>query len=206
VSTVTLTQATAEEHQAAAELAAATRSLMLAAATTAVDVEEVREAARAMDRLAEQLSAQTRERTLRAPFEGPARTRDLGPEHGWRVFASNPQAFPIDIHFDGDTATARTIANALYEGPAGTVHGGFLSHLLDVMLGTLVQATGRRGLTAALDLRYLAPTPLDVPLQLHARIVESTGRRTLADGWIEHDGGRTVEARGTFIDVSQGSQ
>jgi acyl-coenzyme A thioesterase PaaI-like protein len=202
VSPVTPAVATTEEHRAATELAAATRRLMFAAATTAVDVKEVHAAARAMDRLGEQLSVQTRERALRAPFEGPARTRELGPDTAWRVFASNPQALPLDIHFDGDTATARTTANALYEGPIGTVHGGFLAHLLDVMLGTLVQARGLRGLTANLDLRYRAPTPLDVPLDLHARVVETRGRRTVAEGWVEHDGQRTVEARGTFVDVT----
>lgn len=204
MSVVTPAPATTDEHQAAAELAAATRRLMLAT-STAVDVAEVQTAVRAMDRLGEQLSVQTRERALRAPFEGPAWTRELGPDTAWRVCATNLQAFPLDTHFDGDTATARTTANALYEGPPGTVHGGFLSHLLDVMLGTLVQAKGLRGLTANLDLRY-TPTPLDVPLELHARIVESRGRRTVAEGWIEQDTLRTVEARGTFVDVGQGSR
>jgi acyl-coenzyme A thioesterase PaaI-like protein len=179
---------------------------MLAAATTAVAPEEVRAAVRAMDRLGERLSEQTREGSLRAPFEGPARARELGPDTAWRVMATNPQALPLDLHFDGDTATARTTANALYEGPPGIVHGGFLAHLLDVMLGTLVQARRLRGLTAGLDLRYLAPTPLDVPLDLHARIVESRGRRTVAEGWIEHAGQRTVEARGTFVDVTEGAR
>jgi acyl-coenzyme A thioesterase PaaI-like protein len=199
VSAVTLT----EEHQNAVELAAATRRLMLAAATTAVGVDEVRAAVLTMDRLREQLAAQTRERALRAPFEGPALAREQGPQHAWTVFATNPQAFPLEIHFDGDTATARTTANALYEGPPGTVHGGYLSHLLDVLLGTLVQATGRRGLTANLDLRYLAPTPLDEPLHLHGRIVDAAGRRVLAEGRVEHAGEVTVEARGTFVDVSR---
>lgn len=202
----TPTIATSEEHRAAAELAHATRRLMLAAATTAVDVEDVRAAARAIDQIGTSLSARTRGRALRAPFDGPARTRALGPGMAWRVFASNPQALPLDIHFDGDTATARTTANALYEGPPGTVHGGFLAHLLDVILGTLVQAREVRGLTANLDLHYRAPTPLDVPLDLHARVVETQGRRIIAEGWVEHDGQRTVEARGTFVDVSQGAR
>lgn len=191
-----------DEHRAAAELAGATRRLMLAAATTAVSLPEVRAAVQEMDLLGERLAGRTRQRSLRAPFEGPARARSQGPGTAWSVASTNPQSFPLDIHFDDHTATARTTANALYEGPPGIVHGGFLSHLLDILLGTLVQATGRRGVTAALDLRYLAPTPLDVPLELSAQITETRGRTILAEGWVQHDGRRTVEARGTFVDIS----
>lgn len=189
------------EQQAAVDLASATRRLMLAAATTAVDVDQIHDAAVAMDRLSEQLSSHTRERILRIPFGVPARHDHGGPEEGWRVFATNPQSFPVAIHFDGDTATADMTSNALYEGPPGMVHGGFLSHLLDVMLGTLVQSRGMRGLTATLDLRYLAPTPLEEPLHLEARVLDVRGRRITTEGWIEHEGVRTVQAHGTFIDV-----
>ena len=194
---------TTEEFHAAAELSDATRRLMLAVATTAVGTADMRAAVGALDRLGEQLSTRTRGRALRAPFDGPSRTRDQGADASWRVFATNPQVLPLDIHFDGDGATARTTADALYEGPPGIVHGGFLAHLLDTLLGTLVQAKGLRGHTASLELRYRAPTPLDQPLDLHARIVETRGRRTIAEGWIEHDGQRTVEATGTFVDVTR---
>lgn len=187
---------------AAAELTEATRRLMLAAATTDVDPDEARAAAGAMDALAQALSARSRPRALRATFEAPAAVRSEGPDAPWRSFAYNPQAFPLEMFFDGVSSRARTTANALYEGPPGLVHGGFAAHLLDSMLGTLTQSLGLRAVTATLDLRYLAPTPLDVPLDLHARVVETSGRRTRAEGWIEHGGVRTVEARGVFVDVT----
>ena len=107
------------------------------------------------------------------------------------------------IRFDGDAASATTVPNALYEGPPESVHGGYLAHLMDCMLGTLVQATGRRSVTGTLDLRYLARTPLDVPLELGARILETTGRKTTAEAWVEVDGARTVEARGLFIELRE---
>lgn len=201
MSVLTTAEVSHEAAQAARELAQATRRLMLAAATTALGVEEVRAAGRALDRLSDQLGAESRPRILRATFDGPQGARASGPDTPWRSFAYNPQAFPLDIHLDADTAAATTEANALYEGPPGCVHGGFLAHLLDSLLGTLIQAQGRRAVTATLDLRYLAPTPLDVPLELRSRVVEVTGRRIHAEGWIEHRGVRTVEAHGLFVDI-----
>jgi len=83
------------------------------------------------------------------------------------------------------------------------VHGGFSAHLLDCMLGTLMQARGSRSLTASLDLRYLRRTPLDEPLDLYSRIVEIEGRKTVAGGWIECRGECTVEARGVVVRVEE---
>ncbi|MFD0452023.1 hotdog domain-containing protein [Rhodococcus aetherivorans] len=60
------------------------------------------------------------------------------------------------------------------------MHGGFSAHLLDCMLGILMQARGSRSLTASLDLRYLRRTSLDEPLDLYSRIVEIEGRKTVA--------------------------
>ncbi len=72
---------------------------------------------------------------------------------------------------------------------------------MDCMLGILIQARGRRGVTAKLDLRYLRRTPLDAPLQLGSRITKVDGRKVWAEGWIEHEGERTVVAEGLFIEV-----
>ncbi len=186
-----------------AELSAATRRLMLAAATTDVDVEEMRIARARMDELAVLLERRTRPRALRASFDGPSLAREAGPEAIWPIFRFNPQARPLDLRFDGDTASATTIPNALYEGPPESVHGGFLAHLMDCMLGTLVQTTGRRAVTATLDMRYRARTPLDRPIELGARIVEASGRKIVAEAWVEADGVRTVEATGLFIELKE---
>lgn len=196
-------EVTEEVAEEVAELAAATRRLMLAAATTHVEAHELRTARARMDELTATLGRRTRPRALRAPFDAPGRAREVGPEVAWPVFRFNPQALPLAIRFDGDAAYATTVPNALYEGPPESVHGGYLAHLMDCMLGTLVQATGRRSVTGTLDLRYHARTPLDVPLELGARIVSTSGRKTSAEAWVEVDGARTVEARGLFIELQE---
>lgn len=191
------------QQDAVAGLVLAARRLMLAVATTDTDTEEIAAVTESMDALSECLTAQSRPRMLRTAYEGPIRAREAGPEHPWPLFPYNPQALPLSISFDGGTASATVTPNALYEGPPGSVHGGYLSHLLDCMLGTLVQAQDKRAMTAKLELRYLRPTSLDVPLELRAHVVETSGRTTIAEGWVAQAGRRTVEARGVFVESRQ---
>lgn len=192
---------TTEHAHELAALTVAVRQLMLAAATTDLAPAELRTHRADIEAATAALSRASRPRIMRSDFAGPQYARDSGESGAWPIFRYNPQAMPLEMMFDGDTASARTVASALYEGPPECVHGGYLSHLLDCLLGTLIQATGRRAVTATLDLRYLAPTPLDVELELQARIVSSTGRKVVAEAWVSHAGVRTVEAHGLFIDV-----
>ena len=194
-------EVSAEHRNASRDLVTATRDLMLAASTTDVDVDNMHAAVEAMQHLTQSLGQRTRDRVVRAAFDGPQRSRAAGPEQPWQLFSHNPAGFPIAIAFDQDEASARVVANALYEGPRDSMHGGFSAHLMDCMLGTLMQARGQRALTATLDMRYLHRTPLDQPLDLFSRIVRVSGRKVIAEGWIEHEGRRTVEARGLFIDI-----
>lgn len=194
-----------DRRESALDLVEATRELMLAAATTDVDDEQLRAAARQLRDLTDVLASRRRPRALRAAFEGPALARAEGDHVGWRLFAHQPAAFPIEMHFGQDDARATVVASALFEGPPETLHGGFVAHILDCMLGTLMQARGVRALTASLEVDYLGRTPLDVPLELFSRIVRIDGRKTTAEGWIEHDGVRTAVARGLFIALKEES-
>lgn len=182
-----------------AELTASTRRLMLAAATTDVDGDELRAACARMDELSAELERRSRPRALRSGFSGPHLARKAG--EVWSLGRANPQAFPLDLHFDGDTVRATTVPSALYEGPPHSVHGGFIAHLMDCMLGVLVQSTGKRAVTASLELTYRARTPLDVAVDLGARIVEVTGRKIVVESWIDVDGERAVDARGLFVEL-----
>ncbi|MDN5895176.1 MAG: hypothetical protein L0H93_14280 [Nocardioides sp.] len=198
---------TATEHrEAASDLVAATRELMRAAATTAVNVDTMRAAIESLGELSRELGKESRPRVVHAPFDGPATALAAGAETPWRLFRYNPQGMEMDVYFDGETVRSRVQSDALFEGPRDAIHGGFSAHMLDCVLGILMQARGIRALTASLELRYLERVPLDEPLDLCARIVDTTGRKTVAEGWIEVGGRRTVEARGLFIAVSEERQ
>ncbi len=192
-----------ERRAATMELVEATRALMLAVATTDLPVDDVVAATKEIAGVADRLGAEARTRVLRTPFEVPARLREAG--EPWRTYGVNPFGIPLEIHFDGDTARATLIGDALLEGPPDHLHGGFSAHLMDCLLGSLVQGTGEESVTGSLDLRYLSRTPLDVPLDLHAEITGRSGRKIHATGWIEHEGVRCVEATGLFITIAGAS-
>ncbi|KRF21291.1 thioesterase [Nocardioides sp. Soil797] len=188
---------------ATSSLVTATRELMLAVATTEASTEELRAARDAIAAVSASLCRSVRPRVQRMDFDLPARIRDRGPQAHWQTYELNPFGIPLRVHFDGDAANAELRANALHEGPPDHVHGGMSAHLMDCMLGGLVQATGTRSVTATLDLRFIARTPLDEPLQLGSRIVERSGRKVWAEGWIEHRGTRCVEAKGLFLSIAE---
>lgn len=186
-------------RQASFDLAEATRELMLAAATSDVEIASLRAAADEVRGTAELLRRRRRDRVLRSDFDGPARARAAGADVAWRPFPYQPVAFPMEIRYGEDDARASIVASALFEGPRDSLHGGYVAHIMDCMLGTLMQARETKALTASLEVTYLRPTPLDEPLEAYSRIVGIDGRKTVAEGWIEHEGVRTAQARGLFI-------
>jgi len=108
-------------------------------------------------------------------------------------------AVPLRIAVDGRRARADLVPGALLEGPPDYLHGGFAAHMLDALLGTLVQVAVRPAYTAQLDLAFRRPTLLDVPTTVEGVIDEVDGRKIRATGWICQDGTKTLVARGLFV-------
>src|SRR3546814_14179885 len=74
-----------ERTHATTALVAATRSLMHAAATTDLPVDDLATARRAIESVTAELSARARDRVLRIPFDLPAQVRAAGPEAEWHT-------------------------------------------------------------------------------------------------------------------------
>lgn len=176
----------------------ATRQLMRTVATTDVGIVEMEGAARRILDIADDLTARRRRRHRRLPFDEARRLRIQAGEP-WEHFSFNPLGIPFEMHVRGGSARATVDLDALHEGPPERLHGGFGAALLDAFLGSLVMVQGTRSVTATLDLRYLAATPLDTSVTLAGEVVRTSGRKTWAEGWIEHGGRRTVEATGLFV-------
>lgn len=58
--------------------------------------------------------------------------------------------------------------------------------------------------TADFHVQLKRPTPMDVPLQLRARVVESTEDRATVEATLEANGKVTATCRGTFVAVKEG--
>src|SRR5437588_829337 len=82
---------------------------------------------------------------------------------GWERF--NPVAPPLQLSFDGRAVKGTVEMGVEFTGPAGLAHGGFVATVLDHALGIYLSRIERPSLTASLSVRYLAPTPLGVPIE-----------------------------------------
>ena len=58
--------------------------------------------------------------------------------------------------------------------------------------------------TADFHVHLKSPTPMDVPLHLRARVVESSDDRAVVEATLEANGKITATCRGTFVAVKEG--
>ena len=189
----------AEPLAAVTDLGTALRELIEVSVTTTVAAAEIRAAAEMVRRATERLAV------ARRPAAQLPALDDLA--KGRRVFnpvtgTGSALAPPLAVHRDGDGVCAEVTLGVAYEGPPGFVHGGMSALFMDQLLGSAAAAAGLWGMTAHLELDYRGPLPLETPLVLRARVVESKGRKSLITGTIAlvEDPERVlVEARGVFV-------
>jgi len=58
-----------------------------------------------------------------------------------------------------------------HQGYPGLIHGGIICSLLDAAMTHCLFSLGHQALTAELQVRFLAPAPLETPLTLGARLL-----------------------------------
>ncbi|MGJ3508313.1 PaaI family thioesterase [Enemella sp. A6] len=113
----------------------------------------------------------------------------------------NPFAPPSPL-FELSEGRARGKANlsALYQGPPGRVHGGYVSVLLDHIVGAAVATVLTPPFfTRTLQVDFLDGVPLNTDLQLNGWVDELDGRKAWMIGTV-HDGDRLL-ARGRALMV-----
>lgn len=109
---------------------------------------------------------------------------------------------PMKLWVDGEIARAQATLNHVFQGPPGRVHGGVIALMMDILLARVQEITGTLGFTGYLNIRYHAATPLDVELDMDARILSREGRKMLVEGRIFANGVHTVTAEGLWITAS----
>lgn len=125
------------------------------------------------------------------------------------IGSMNPVAPPMAIELedagDGEpygTVVGRVNFSAVYEGPPGCVHGGFLAAAFDEVLGITQSLSGNPGLTAQLSIRYLSPSPLHVDLVFTGRITRIEGRKIHTEAVLKNGETVCAQAEGLFISMS----
>ncbi|GAA1984985.1 hypothetical protein GCM10009799_07990 [Nocardiopsis rhodophaea] len=135
----------------------------------------------------------------RSEFEGPVGFGTLtnvveGP--------TNPAAPPLRMERAEEGLRAEVTLSGVYQGPPGLVHGGWIAAMLDQALGSASAAAGMPGLTANLDVNYRNPTPLNVPLEITARVTGTERRKVFVAAEIRHNGEITAEGTAVMVQVA----
>src|SRR6478672_13477334 len=114
---------------------------------------------------------------------------------------------------DGREVVAEWQPEPYHQAFEGTLNGGICGALLDChsnwaatvhLMKESGSPTPPSTVTADFHVTLKRPTPMDVPLSLRARVVESSGDRAVVEATIEANGRVTASCRGTFVAVKEG--
>lgn len=190
-------------REALRRIAAANRDLIADMVGTEVPPEDLAAVAEALEGLA----ARFRQDRPRSMYEGMGEAALSGGDfatffdHSPMIGLANPLAPPIRLEFGEDSVVGRVTFGAVYEGPPGTVHGGFVAAAFDEVLGSAQSYSGAPGMTARLVVNYRKPTPLHTPLEIEGRFDRREGRKVFTTGQIVAEGVVTAEAEGLFVSM-----
>jgi uncharacterized protein (TIGR00369 family) len=92
---------------------------------------------------------------------------------------------------------------ARFAGPPGHAHGGIIATLLDEAMSKSNRARGILAMTRQLEVQYLRPVPLGVPLALIGRHAGTTGRRNQVEAQLSDAAGNILAtAKAVFVTVT----
>jgi acyl-coenzyme A thioesterase PaaI-like protein len=120
----------------------------------------------------------------------------------------NEDGLQIKSHWEGEEAVCVFEPRPYHTAIPGYVYGGLIASLIDChSTGTAAAAAYRaegramgtepplRFLTGTLEVRYLKPTPIGVPLRVRARPVEISGRKVVVESSLYADGEECARGR-----------
>ena len=126
---------------------------------------------------------------------------------------ANPKGLHIRSFVRGDETVATWRPESHHEAFPGMLNGGIIGSLLDCHCNWtaawhLMQrnqlAAPPCTVTADYAIKLLRPTPTDGPVELTARVVESSADRATVEGVLTAAGKPRATCRGTFVAVQPG--
>ncbi len=84
----------------------------------------------------------------------------------------------------GDSLEADYVVPERLQGAPGMAHGGIVAALLDEACGQVVRPELSPAVTSRLEVRYIAPVPVEEPIRVSAQIIELEAKRATAEGSI----------------------
>ena len=114
---------------------------------------------------------------------------------------ANPIAPPVELTIEDQVVYGHVTFGSAYEGPPGSVHGGWIAAAFDEVLGATQSLSGSGGMTAFLKVDYRSPTPLHQPLRFEGELERTEGRKIFTVGRLFHGDTLCAEAHALFISI-----
>ncbi len=115
--------------------------------------------------------------------------------------SSNPTSVELSVRYDNDEVVADVVLRRAFEGAPGRAHGGIVAAAFDDVTGFVIGQLQEPAFTGELTVRYLAPVPVEEPLEMRARLDGRERRKLFISA--EARAGETVVAtcRAIYITV-----
>ncbi len=121
-------------------------------------------------------------------------------ERGPVTGRSNAAAAPLILETGPEGTRGLSTFGPLYDGGAGTVHGGVVAAaLMDVLTCAYFAAVERPGHIGTLTVRFRSPIPVGAPLVYTAGVDRTEGRKGLGSGAVRVGEDTVVEGEAVFI-------
>lgn len=105
----------------------------------------------------------------------------------------------LTIVHDGVVTHGTVRFGVTFEGPPGSVHGGFLAHFFDQILGEHNLRREIPAMTGTLSVRYLQATPILTELRFEVRHRADGERKVRTSGFLADGDELFSEAEGVFV-------
>ncbi|RLQ21845.1 PaaI family thioesterase [Seongchinamella sediminis] len=201
-----ITPPISEEWEAKRRVASAIKQLTEVLVTSSPDIQKMHDIAAQLETTAEEFSRSPRLfgrlDWIRSGQHGSFGqvSHELNPIGGY----ANPIAPPVNAWLEDDKALGHCLCGWVYEGPPGSVHGGFVAAIFDQFMGVAQKLGGRPGMTGYLHVNYHSRTPLNTDLKLEARLVKADGRKTTIVASMWADEVLTASCEALFVEPRSG--
>lgn len=165
------------------ELGATARRLNHAIVARDVELEQLQSAIAALSTIAEEFERSDRRERSFTHFKDSKRVEfvdgDIMTSHICRPGSGpgSPHGLEMTVTRNGDVAEARFVIGDSYEGAPGRSHGGIVALAFDDAMGFVLSIIHSVAYTGEISVRYKAPTPLNTPLVVRARLDRTEGRK-----------------------------
>ena len=116
---------------------------------------------------------------------------------GW----SNPTSLALEVRYDNDDVVADVVLGPAFEGAPGRAHGGIVAAAFDDVTGFVIGKLQEPAFTGELTVRYLAPVPVNEPLEIRARLEGRERRKLFISAEARADVAVVATCRAIYITV-----